>query len=637
MKKKDNNKEQAAELRRKAEERLLKEAPRVPEDLAALTPKETRRALHDLRVHQIELEMQNEELRRAQTELTDARARYFDLYDQAPVGYVTVSEKGLVLEANLTALALLCEAQSALSGQPVSRFIFKEDQDSYYLFRKKLPADGAAHVLELRLKKEDGAVFWARLEGALARDGGAPVCRLVITDIDARKLWEESRETGRKILQILNEAGELKDSLRRILSVLKTYTGADAAGIRLRDGEDYPYFIQDGFSSEFLLAENALAARAADGGFCRDKNGEVSLECTCGMVITGHTDPANPLFTPGGSAWTNDSLQLLNLPAGQDPRLHPRNRCIHDGYASVALVPIRDGKRNIGLLQLNDRRKGFLTPALIERLEEVAGRIGAALLRKRAEEVLRRDGEALEELVRERSRELLAAQEAVLNSKRLSEIGILAATVAHELRNPLASIYLAASNIKRKADDPLLDRHLENIEKKVADSLQIINNLLVYSRIRQPQYKRLDIHKLLSECAEQAQGQHKDQISILKRFKALKNRLIDADPVQMRELFQNLLNNACEAMPERKGEIEIGTADDKNRVTVCIKDSGCGIKKDDLDSIFTPFFTTKNKGTGLGLSVCRQITNLHHGEIKAESKPGCGAVFTVSLPLKKTA
>ena len=129
-------------------------------------PEETRRTLHELRVHQIELEMQNEELRRAQAELDAARARYFDLYDLAPVGYATVSEKGLILETNLTAATLLGVARDALVRQPFSRFILKEDQDLYSLHRKKLfethsassGQAGEPQACELRMVKKDGTL-----------------------------------------------------------------------------------------------------------------------------------------------------------------------------------------------------------------------------------------------------------------------------------------------------------------------------------------------------------------------------------------------------------------------------------------------------------------------------------------------
>jgi PAS domain-containing protein len=125
----DNPPGDAAQLRQQAEAAARQEAAQSPETHEALSPAQMRQTLHELRVHQIELEMQNEELRRAQVELDAARARYFDLYDLAPVGYCTLSEPGLILEANLTAATLLGVPRGALVKQPISRFILPEDQD----------------------------------------------------------------------------------------------------------------------------------------------------------------------------------------------------------------------------------------------------------------------------------------------------------------------------------------------------------------------------------------------------------------------------------------------------------------------------------------------------------------------------
>ena len=134
----------------------------------------SRQLLHELRVHQIELEMQNEELRRAQEELEASRARYFDLYDLAPVGYFTLSEEGLILEANLTAARLLGVARGALVKQPLTRFILPEDQDIYYLHRKQLFETGAPQV-RVADAEAGRRPFWARLEATTAQDGdGAP-------------------------------------------------------------------------------------------------------------------------------------------------------------------------------------------------------------------------------------------------------------------------------------------------------------------------------------------------------------------------------------------------------------------------------------------------------------------------------
>jgi PAS domain S-box-containing protein len=159
--------------------------------------------IHELRVHQIELEMQNEELRRAHEELEAARGRYFDLYELAPVGYVTTSESGLIQEANLTAAALLGETRGALVKQPFARFIHEEDQDTYYLHRKLLfetqstPRQGSAQAssgraCELRMLKQDGTVLWVSLLATAARDeGGALTCRVVMSDITECKRAEE--------------------------------------------------------------------------------------------------------------------------------------------------------------------------------------------------------------------------------------------------------------------------------------------------------------------------------------------------------------------------------------------------------------------------------------------------------------
>ncbi len=172
-------------LRQQAEARLRQQAAA---EAAAPTPVAVQRTDHELRVHQIELEMQNEELRRTQAELDAERARYFDLYDLAPVGYCTLSTQGLILQANLTAATLLGVTRSALRHQRLAAFIHPEDQDRYYLLRQRLVATGAPQDGELRLVTRDGTAYWAFLQATLAPSAdAAPEVRLVISDISARK------------------------------------------------------------------------------------------------------------------------------------------------------------------------------------------------------------------------------------------------------------------------------------------------------------------------------------------------------------------------------------------------------------------------------------------------------------------
>jgi diguanylate cyclase (GGDEF)-like protein/PAS domain S-box-containing protein len=175
-------------VRHMAEERVREQAA----DLAALSPDAARYLPHELRVHQVELEMQNEELRRSQMELVASRARYFDLYELAPVGFFTLSDQGLILEANLTAATLLGVARGTLLKLPLTCFILPEDQDIYYRHRKKLLATGSPQVCELQMVKRDGTHFRARLEATAAKAAdGAPEYRALLSDITGRKPAEE--------------------------------------------------------------------------------------------------------------------------------------------------------------------------------------------------------------------------------------------------------------------------------------------------------------------------------------------------------------------------------------------------------------------------------------------------------------
>jgi PAS domain S-box-containing protein len=199
--------------------------------------------LHELRVHQIELELQNEELRRTQAELEASWSRYFDLYDLAPVGYFTLSKKGMILEANLTAATLLGVARGALVQQPLSRYILPEDQDIYYRHHTHLLASGAPQVCELRLASGDGSPFWARVESTVTQDAdGAPMSLSVVSDITVRKQSEERTAIQLRRLSALHRidtiiAGtvDLHVALDVVVEQLTDNLGMDAARVLLLD------------------------------------------------------------------------------------------------------------------------------------------------------------------------------------------------------------------------------------------------------------------------------------------------------------------------------------------------------------------------------------------------------------------
>ena len=205
-----NGPKKAAQLRWRAEEAARKNAIPSADIPGDLSPQDMREVIHDLRVHQIELEMQNEELRRAQVELSAARDRHFDLYDMAPVGYCIISQEGLILEANLTVVTLLGTARAALIKQPITRFILKEDQDTYYLHRRKFLQTGEPHACDLRMLRKDGTAFWTRLmatsaQAAPTTSGQATeatsASRLVLIDISERRQVEEALTRSESLLR----------------------------------------------------------------------------------------------------------------------------------------------------------------------------------------------------------------------------------------------------------------------------------------------------------------------------------------------------------------------------------------------------------------------------------------------------
>jgi PAS domain S-box-containing protein len=180
----DTQFKRAAELRHQAEMIALEKAVQSPENLETLSIDDIRKKFHELNVHQIELEIQNEELKRTQLELDIIRERYFDLYDLAPVGYCTISEKGLVLEANLTAVKLLGVNSEEIVMRPITKFILNEDQDKYYLFRKKLFETCEPQLVILRMLKKDGSQFWSSLSATVTQDAdGASKSQVIICDI----------------------------------------------------------------------------------------------------------------------------------------------------------------------------------------------------------------------------------------------------------------------------------------------------------------------------------------------------------------------------------------------------------------------------------------------------------------------
>lgn len=202
-------------LRRRAEDRIWAELVPGAEPINAHSEAQVAAILHELRVHQIELGMQNDELRRIQAARDIERQSYVDLYDLAPVGYCSLSSTGLIMKANLSCADMLGLPREALINKPIFRFILKEDQDSYYLYRKHRGSANAARSCELQMVSQGGGVCWVQLEATEGLEpNGAEVTRLVLSDVTQRKQADKKRvsqslqieELSRRLVQSQEDA-----------------------------------------------------------------------------------------------------------------------------------------------------------------------------------------------------------------------------------------------------------------------------------------------------------------------------------------------------------------------------------------------------------------------------------------------
>ena len=463
---------QPAELRRKAEDRLRADEAHLAE-VASVT--DARALVHELKVHQIELEMQNEELQRARIEAEEASETYYDLFDFAPVGYFLWDYEGRIVEVNLAGAALLGLDRSAASQKRFGQFVAAAFRDTFADFLKRVLATDAKQTCEVKLQR-DGSSRWVLVEGIAAQDRRGPerLCRAAVIDItqqkradelaaanealtaeiaartraeetlrQAKEEWEltyntvpdlvailddqhrivranramaerlgvtteqcvglycyeavhgtaqppescphtqscwdgrehtaevyeprlgrhflvsttprfdeqgrligtvhvarditarirsdEEREIAVGFLRLVNASRGKDDLVRAAVTFFQEKSGCEAVGIRLKDGDDYPYYEARGFPQEFVRLENRLCARDDAGQPVRDSAGNAVIECMCGNVICGRFDPSKPFFTAQGSFWTNCTTELLASTTEADRQGRTRNHCNGQG------------------------------------------------------------------------------------------------------------------------------------------------------------------------------------------------------------------------------------------------------------------------------------------------------------------
>lgn len=313
-------------------------------------------------------------------------------------------------------------------------------------------------------------------------------------------------------------------------------------------------------------------------------------------------------------AWPSDSQPaLFGLNAGMLTPL------IHRGKTEgVLLVTGQDSAYTVQQKQL---------------FEGAAQQIAVSLVNARLYEILAGYVQNLESMVEARTAELQSAQRLLVRSEKLASIGHLAASIAHEINNPLMPIRNLLEDIITDLDQQQVEydqRAVAIIEESLERIRGIVSRMLEFSRDSRSALDWLDVSSVLDTViALNRKSFENDHIRVEAEIEPMP--LIYASRDQLQQVFMNLMLNAHAAM-SRGGQFRVTARAEPEWVIVDMQDTGCGIRQDEIDRIFEPFYTTKPTGTGLGLFVSHNIIEAHQGAIEVESSEGVGTTFSVRLP-----
>ena len=669
-------------LRNRAEAFINKTSSAVKK----VPPQDVKNLVEELHIHQVELEMQNEELRRAQLELEAARDRFSDLYDFAPVGYFTMSNKGLIQEANLTGATMLGVERRNLINRPFSQFITEDTQDVFYLHRQKIIETKTGQSWELRLKKEDGTEFHARLECVVVEDdeGNINSFRAAVSNIDERKQAEEAlRESEEKFRSLVGNIPGVSYRCRSdehwtmefISDEVKILTGYPASDFLQNAVRSWASIIhpEDKEASEEYALEKINRKEpytvefriiGADGNirWCYEKGQGVFDEqgklCFLDGVIVDHTDRKQAeeaireseerfrtvadftynweyWIAPDGkylyvspsceriTGYTPD--EFINVPGLLKKIVHP------DDHSDI--VDHFQGEEGLEKLHSVDFR--IITRSGEERwinhvCQMVYGTTGAYLGRRGSNRDITKQKKMQEEL---------------LKAKKLESVGLLAGGIAHDFNNLMSVVvgYISLARMEMKPGSKGF-KNLIEAEKASIQTKGLTARLITFSEGGEPVKETVPIGDLVKNSVDSSlKG---SDISCI--FSVPEDILpVEVDEEQMKQVIHNITTNAQEAMAEQGtinvscGNVIIGEKDalilkDGKYVKISIEDQGPGIPEEDLIKIFDPYFSTKEMGTqkgmGLGLAVSDSIVKQHDGLITVKSELGTGTILSIYLP-----
>ena len=595
--------DQRRHLRKKAEAKL-----KYPDQPIEIADRDTRRVIHKLWVHQIELEMQYEELQRNQQLINeekerfdDLSAKYVSLFDFSPIGYVVHDYRGEIQEVNLTFAAMLGEIREKLIGRFITDFINRDSQDTFHLHGVRCSESDEKSICELRMVRKDKTSFDVQLNSLVfrAEPGGSEKIRTAVVDISAKVQQSRKKELIRRCLQIAGNATQTRPVLEGFIREIKSFSGCEAVAIRMLDEHgNIPYQAYEGFSRSFYESESPLSLHTD--------------RCMCISVIKGTTNPEKPFFTAGGSFFINATTKFLSTVSGQQ-KGDTRNVCNAYGYESVALVPISIGNDIMGLFHLADRRENMFPLSEVEILESVAGQLALVLKRVMAQEEVKRMAEELNFLssrlitVQEEEQRRIAMELHDQTGQDLNVLKIKMTAIRNRLRKDQPGL---------KAESEWALQFIDRINNNIKNLAYGLNPDLL---------EHLGLEAALN-CMIRDFSKH-ERVQITADFSILNNTFDRNTGIVFYRIVQEALTNIRKHAGASRVRISLHRYDD--RITVTIEDDGKGFD--------VPTIRLEKQKKGMGLTAMAFRARMLGGDFEISSREGRGTKIKVNLPVQEKA